>query len=208
MSWLLVQCDLQRANERIECLERRLRRQTRGLILGVVLAAATSLLIGQTGSKRVVEAGEFILRGPQGQELATLDSFGTGAALTLYDSKHRVRIAVTTHEDTEPGVIVYDSNAKSSAVMGVSNNNPFVQLQDQQERTRADIALTPEGPAVRMWDSASVMRAAITIHNEVPMVTVASGADSKKGGVILAGDNSGGHVMITGTDGKARNVMR
>jgi hypothetical protein len=59
-----------------------------------------------------------------------------------------------------------------------------------------------------MWDSNSLVRAAVGISNDnVPTVTV-SAADPKKGSVIIAADAKGGGVLITGPDGKSRNVVR
>jgi hypothetical protein len=206
--------DLERMNDRIERLERKLRRRTRLLIACVILAALASLLIGQTPSKRTLEAEKFILRGPQGQELATLDAEGTGALLLLYDSQHRPRVSLVS-SDGESGAAIMGTDLKSAASIEVNaKNRPVVELQDEQGRTRADFAITDQGPAMRMWDSNSNMRAAVAIHNEVPMVTVSAGSDPRKGSVVIgagAGDwgvSKGGHILITGPDGKARDVMK
>lgn len=59
-----------------------------------------------------------------------------------------------------------------------------------------------------MWDSNSVMRAAVGVKNDnVPVVTVST-ADPKKGSVVIAADDKGGAVLITGPDGRSRNVVR
>jgi hypothetical protein len=60
-----------------------------------------------------------------------------------------------------------------------------------------------------MWDSNSVMRAAVGVKSDnVPMVTVSTGADPKKGSVVIAAYAKGGAVVITGSDGRPRNVVR
>jgi hypothetical protein len=201
-----------------------------GLIAFAVLAVATSLLIGQTPTRRTLEAEEFILRGPQGQELATLDGAGTGAALALYDSQHHLRMvlrsdtrfsAINLLDSNEKGhVMVLSSDAegpamaltgtdlKSSANVSVLNNSPNVQLHDVQERIRAEFGMTELGPAMRMYDSNSNTRAVVALANEVPMVGV-NGPDGK-GGVIMAAGGTGpgtlarkgGDLIITKPDGK------
>ena len=199
--------ELNEVNERIGRLERRLRWQTRALIACALFAVATSLLIAQTPSKRIVEAEEFILRGAQGQELADLSRTNTGASLTLFDSKHGMRAALLS-SDTAGLAVVYGNDQKTSASIGVDNRSPVVQLQDEQEQTRADMAITDKGPAIRMWDSNHNIRAAIAIDKEVPILTVGSGPDPSKGSVIVTADAKGGNVLITGSDGKGRNVAR
>src|SRR5580693_6475854 len=121
-------------NERIGELERRHRTQNRAVIICAALALATSVLIGQTASKRTVEAEKFVLRGPQGQELAILDGLGTGASLTLYDGQHRVRVALTTADvGNLKGLAVFSSKGQVNASLGVGDNDgPFVQLVDKQ----------------------------------------------------------------------------
>jgi hypothetical protein len=229
--------ELQGTNERIERLERNLRRQNRGLIGFAILAVATSLLIGQTPSRRTVEAEEFILRGPQGQELATLDGAGTGAALALYDSQHRLRlvlrsdasfsainlldsgervhIALLSSDAHGPAAVLTGSDLKSSASVAVLNNSPNIQLHDDEGRIRADFGLTELGPLMRVYDSHSDTRAAFGISEEVPMVTV--GGPAGKGGVMMSAGGTGkgstkrvmgGIIIVTGPDGKSRNVTR
>jgi len=200
--------DLQSMSERIDGLEQRIRRRDRALIICVVLGIATSLLIAQAPSKRTVEAEQFILRGSQGQELASLDRSETGATLTLYDGHHRGRIALLS-SDAESGAAFLGTDGKSAASIEVNGDNrPVVSLSDGQGRTRGDFAITDQGPAMRMWDSNSAMRAVVAIHDEVPMLTIGTGADPKKGSVIIASDAKGGRVLITAADGKSRSVMR
>lgn len=60
-----------------------------------------------------------------------------------------------------------------------------------------------------MWDSDSVVRAAVGINNDnVPTVSVTTAADPKRGGVVIAADAKGGAILITGPDGRSRNVVR
>ncbi len=245
---------VQSTSERIGQLERKLRRQNRAVIACVGFAVATSLLVGQTPSRRTLEAEKFILRGPQGQELATLDGLGSGAALTLYDTRHRVRAALTTADiGSLNGVVVFRSNGQVGASFGVADNDnsyvqladkqgrpgailevkdegatvtiadkqgrpravldvtgegPSISLHDEQARPRAGLELTDRGPRLAMWDSNSVMRAAVGVKNDnVPVVTVST-ADPKKGSVVIAADDKGGAVLITGPDGRSRNVVR
>jgi len=176
---------------------------------------ATSLLIGQTPSSRTVEAERFILRGPEGQELATLEKAEKGATLILFDNQHRGRVALLS-SDGDSGVVLLGADQKSSASIQVDEHDKaMITLNDQQGRPRADIALTDDGPAMRMWDSHSVIRAAVAIHSDVPMVTVSSGPDPKKGSVLMAAGptpkapkETSGFLMITGANGKPRNVER
>jgi hypothetical protein len=247
--------EFQSTSERIGLLERKLRRQNRAVIACAAFAVATSLLIGQSPSNRTLEAEKFILRGPQGQELAILDGLGTGAALKLYDGQHRVRVVLTTADAGNlKGLAVFRSNGQVDASLGVADNdNPFVQLvdkqgnlgallevaddgpslalsdkqgqprailivngegpsislHDEQGRPRTDLELSDGGPRMRMWDSNSVVRAAVGIgKGDVPGITVSTGADPKKGSVIIAADAKGGGVLITGPDGRSRNIMR
>jgi hypothetical protein len=65
--------ELPDTNQRIERLEQRLRRRDRALIVCIIFCVATSLLIAQAPSKRMLEAEQFILRGPRGQEFASLE---------------------------------------------------------------------------------------------------------------------------------------
>jgi len=173
------------------------------------LGVATSLLIAQAPSKRTVEAEQFILRGPKGQELATLDGEATGATLILFDSHHRGRIALLS-SDAESGAGFFGTDQKSAASIEVNDKNqPVVELRDEQGRTRADFGITDKGPVMQMWDANSKIRAAVAIHSEVPIVTVDAGTDPRKGSVIMSTDAKGGGVlMITGPDGKSRNVTR
>jgi hypothetical protein len=201
--------ELHEVNERIGKLERRLRWQNRALITCGLGAVVVSLLFGQAPAKRIVEAEEFILRGPQGQELASLDSEATGAFLMLFDSKHRARIVLQS-SDGESGVGVLGTDPKAGVGIEVNDNNkPVVSLLDEQGRTRAELAIMDNGPAIRMRDSSSNVRAAMSVSKDVPIITVYSGPDPGKGSVIVtAGVKEGGAVLITGSDGKARNVER
>jgi hypothetical protein len=222
--------ELHSATDRIDRLERKLRRQTRGVIGFAVLAAATSLLIGQAPSRRTLEAEEFILRGPQGQELATLDATGTGAALALYDSQHHLKmvlrsdtllsaitlldsgqkgqIALLSSDDDGPALVLRGSDLKRIAMIGVPRTGPNVQLHDEQGRIRAEFGMTEFGPAMRMWDSNSDTRAVVAISDEIPMISVAGPA--RKGGVMMAAGGpwpgaltkKGGDLIITKPDGK------
>jgi len=200
--------ELHQVNERIARLERRLRWQNRGLIVCGLVAAVTSLLFGQAPAKRIVEAEKFILRGPQGQELAFLDGEGTGAILTLFDSKHRARIAIES-SDGESGVVAFGSDLKAGASIEVNDDNqPVVSLIDGQGRARTEVAVKDNGPAIRMWDSNSIARVAMAVDKDVPVISMQSGSDISKGSVIVTADAKGGNVLITGSDGKPRNVLR
>ena len=221
--------------ERIERLERRLRRQNRALVICVGLIIATSLLVGQVStSRRTLEAEEFILRGPQGQELATLDSAGSGAALALYDSQHHLRIVLRTdtqfsmvslldrgekghiallsHADG-PTVVLTGNDLKSSVSMGVLENAPNFQIKDGQDRIRGDFGMAELGPMLRMYDGRSETRTSVGIVEEVPMVAVAGPAG--RGGVSISAGGTGkgslgkpgGDILITGADGKTRSVV-
>lgn len=219
--------EFQAATDRIERLEKALRNRTRGAIVLLVLAVATSLVIGQTPSRRTLEAEEFILRGPRGEELATLDSAGTGAALALYDNKHRLRAAlrsdshfslVNLFDEAEkpvlsvatsadgPVMLLVGKDHKSSAGVGVLGNLPNLQLRDAQGRIRSEFGLMESGPAMRMYDSDGESRAMVALANDIPTVSVA--ARGLKGGVVIgAGDpgkrrRAGGDIIITGVDGK------
>jgi len=212
-------------------------------------------LIGQAPSKRTVEAEKFVLLGPQGQELGVLDGLGTGAALKLYDSQHRARIALTTADvgdlkgvvvlrsngqvgatfgvadndnsyvqladkrgrpravlevtDERTAISLHDEQARPRAVLDVTDDGPSISLHDEQARPRADLEVTDRGPRMRMWDSNSVIRAAVGINSDnLPVVSVTAAADPKKGSVVIAADANGGAVLITGPDGKSRNVVR
>jgi hypothetical protein len=245
----------QNASERIERLERKLLRQNRAVIACAVIVVATSLLIGQTPPNRTLEAEKFILRGPQGQELASLEGLGTGAALKLYDSQHRVRVALTTADganlkgvgvfrsngqvgasfgvgdddspyvqladkqgrpgallqlaDEGPTVSLMDNQGRPRAIFDVTGEGPNISLHDEQTRPRADFEVTDKGPRMRMWDSNSVTRVAVGISDrDVPGVTVTSSTDPKRGSVVIAADAKGGGILITGPDGRSRNVVR
>jgi hypothetical protein len=200
--------ELHEVNARIASLERRLRWQNRALITCGMVAVATSLLSGQAPTKRIVEAEKFVLRGPQGQELAFLDGEGTGAMLTLFDGKHRARVGLIS-SNGESGATFYGSDLKPGASIEVNDDNkPAVSLIDEQGHARAEMALKDSGPAIRMWDSSSIPRVAMGIDKEIPIMTVGSGLDPSKGSVIVTADAKGGNILITGPDGKSRNVAR
>jgi hypothetical protein len=94
-------------------------------------------------------------------------------------------------------------------MLGVTDEGPSISLGDEQSRPRAGLELTSQGPRMRMWDSNSVVRASVGITaDNVPVVTVASAGDPKKGSVVIAADAKGGGVLITGPDGRSRNVVR
>jgi len=166
--------EFQSTSERIGQLERKLRRQNRAVIACAALAVATSLLIGQTPSKRTLEAEKFILRGPQGQELATLDGLGTGAALTLYDSKHRVRVALTTADAANfKGAVVFRSNGQVGASFGVADNDDsYVQLADKQGRPGAILEVKDEGATVTLADKQGRPRAVFDVTDEGPSISL------------------------------------
>jgi hypothetical protein len=163
-------CGDSRENDRIEQLERRLRRQTRILTVGFAMAVAASLLLAQAPSKRIVEAEEFILRGPQGQELAKLDGSGTGAVLSLYDSQHRVRIALTSADvGNLKGIAAFRSNGQVGAKFGVEDNdNSSLELRDARGSAVALLQLSGEGPSFILTDNdMRPPRAVLVVHNEV-----------------------------------------
>ena len=213
--------NLQNATERIERLERRLRRQTRGVIVCGVLVVAASVLIGQTPARRTVEAEQFILRGPQGQELATLDSAGTGAALALYDSQHHVRIllrseggfsgislldsgrkihvAIASSDAEGPAVILTGTDLKSDAGISVAHNTPDILLHDEQGRIRGEFGLTEGNPMMRVYGSNSDTRAGVAVMGEVPLVSVGG---PKLGSVLMTANEKGGELAIFKPDGK------
>jgi hypothetical protein len=59
-----------------------------------------------------------------------------------------------------------------------------------------------------MRDSTSTIRAVVAIHNEAPVLSLSAGPDPTKGSVVISAGAKGGGVLITGADGKSRNVMR
>jgi len=91
---------------------------TKTSILLGLLAVSTSGVYAQDSSKRTVEAEEFILRGPQGQELAKLGQLGTGAGLTLYDNQHRARVFLTTADGIGKRIVTFRSNGQVGASLG------------------------------------------------------------------------------------------
>jgi hypothetical protein len=157
----------------------------------------------------MLEAEEFILRGPQGQELATLDSAGSGAALALYDSQHHLRIVLRTdtqfsmvslrdsdekgridllsHADG-PTVVLTGNDLKSNVSMGVLKNAPGFQIADGQERVRGEFSLTELGPMLRIYDATSETRGflGLTDKDDISMVSV-SGRGGKAHVVVAAG---------------------
>jgi hypothetical protein len=163
-----------KAQARVAQLERKLGRQNRAVIACGGLAVATSLLIGQTPSKRTLEAEKFILRGPQGQELATLDGLGSGAALTLYDTQHRVRVALTTADvGNLKGVVVFGSNGQVGASFGVADNdNSYVQLANKQGRPLAILEVKDEGATVTLADEQGRPRAVFDVTGEGPSISL------------------------------------
>lgn len=155
-------------------LERKLRRQNRAVIACAAVAVATSLLIGQTPSKRTLEGEKFILRGPRGEELATLDGLGTGAALTLYDGQHRVRVALTTADAGNlKGVAVFGSNGRVAASFGVADNDDSqIQLVDKQGHPGAILEVTDQGPAATFADKQGRPRAVLDVTGEGPSISL------------------------------------
>lgn len=200
--------DDQAINERMARVESRLRRQTQILVATLVGGIATPLLLAQAPAKRIVEAEDFKLRGPQGQELAALDRAESGATLILFDNHHRARFVVLSADDSS-GAAFLGTDQKSAASIEVNDENrPVISLSDERGKTRADLVIAKQGPAMRLWDSNSSIRAVVGIDNNLPVVTVSSGPDPKKGSVIIGSDAKGGSVLITGPDGKSRNLVR
>ena len=119
--------ELQDAKDRIDRLERKLRMQGRGALALGILVVITSLLAAQTAPMRTVEAERFILRGAQGNELASLSGDDTGAALTLYDGQHQQR--ATLRSGSEVSGLSIDNAQKGSVVVGSSSEGSILSVQ-------------------------------------------------------------------------------
>jgi len=142
---------------------------TKTSILLVLLAVSTSGVYAQDSSKRTVEAEEFILRGPQGQELAKLGQLGTGAGLTLYDNQHRARVFLTTADGIGKRIVTFRSNGQVGASLGVGDNdNPFVELSDKSGKPIVILEHGDDGPMLAFADKEQHPRMALNVDNTGP----------------------------------------
>lgn len=140
--------DWEAALQRLETLELHNRRLKQ--MGAVVLALAASvLLLGQTASKRTVEANEFILSDANEKHRAALTLDETkGPSLTLYDAnqKERVRLALS---DRGARMVFLDGNGSERVTLSVENDITSLRLsRPEGSSVSLDVATLGAGMAV------------------------------------------------------------
>src|SRR5437867_1634215 len=91
--------------KRVEGLERQNQRLRRTLWLSVCVFAGAFVLTGQTPSKRIVEAEQFVLRDSSGKARAELTMLDSGPSLTFRDSQGTARVAMALGPEG-PGLVL------------------------------------------------------------------------------------------------------
>jgi hypothetical protein len=201
------------------------------LVSGVILVVATSLLVAQTPSKRIVEAEEFILRGPQGQELAKLDGMGTGAALWLYDNQHRARVALTTadgfdhkgvavfrstgqvaatfgvDDGDDPRIDLDDKTGRSIAFLGLTNGDPTLVFTDKEARPRAMLYVRDVGPSISLLDEQAKPKADLEVTDQGPKMRMWDSNSIMRVAMGVTRDGVSGVTITSGVDPKKGSVF-
>ena len=144
--------------QRIETLERENRRWKRGAGL-VVLGALALAIMGQAPpapTRRVVEAEQFVLKGPAGERRAALETRGDGTFLVIYRPNGAVtRALVGVHRDGTALVSVYEPTGKSRGVLAaLGQSGAVLTLSDQQGRNRLALSVGADDSAeLGAWSS-------------------------------------------------------
>ncbi len=190
---------LKRQVARLESFNRRLGRAV--VLLLVVLASA--VWMGQRpttkaqrkkpappAAPKVVEAEQFVLKGPSGRVLATLGMTDGGPALRLVgpngadrallglDAAGTPRLALLRTDGSLPltvalnadGVPVVELTApdKSKARMTIGKEGPGVGLVDPAGNVRLALDLEADGPSIALVDNAKVTRASFNSIEKGP----------------------------------------
>src|SRR4051812_41300422 len=98
------------------------------LMFGAALAVS---IRAQQSNSRTVEAEAFVLRGPAGEELATLSSLNNGPALQLNDKEGRLRVSVHVSSTGATYFQLFDTNKTARLGIEVSKDGePTIDMED------------------------------------------------------------------------------
>jgi hypothetical protein len=170
-----IEAVLGRRVDELEVENVRLRRQSRLLGAGVVIALAASLgmsLLVYLERSRVadmVQAQQFVLRDGAGHVRAVLGPTAEGGSrFSMQDRNGRDRLRITLLADGSPGMSFADTEGRSRAVLAfLPDETANLVFADPTGRTRAVFGLMPDGSTTLVFaDRAGETRVGIGVDHE------------------------------------------
>jgi hypothetical protein len=134
--------DLESRFLRLEKQNRRLKQ----LVIAALIVPATLLVMGQSPSKKSVDANEFLLKDDSGRVRVRIgmDPKYSYPEIALLDSKGQARVEVFT-SDTNGGVELLNSKGKTRANFGASEDGSTLAFYDSGFKARVDVGQTEFG---------------------------------------------------------------
>jgi len=156
--------------ERLEALERSMRRYRAALVAVAIVAAAGFVglpLVGAAKSPGVIQAKGFEVLDDSGTVRAGLGVTTGGPRLRLYDKGGTPRVMLDAVGDAA-GLVFADKAGKPRASLVTLGDEAELVFDDKAGKARANLATAGEGAALRFYDKAGTPRAGL--------VAVAEGA--------------------------------
>lgn len=190
---------------------RRLERETRFFRVGAGLLAALALIVFLTaassedksfGRFRQVDAGQMILRDPDGQMRAWLGIAEGGPRLIFFDQQGQQRLGVGMTRLGDPALGIFDLGQNERAVVGMMEGSPGVVLRDPQGKKRAALFSKDEWSSLYFYDRREIKRTGIGIYGEAAAVNLSDDRGRERGGMVT--DQKGSSVTFFDRGGQKR----
>ena len=124
---------------RIERLEKH-NRQINRLAAAALLCAGALLLMGQTASKKIVEANEFVLRDNSGNARARLSMSEIGPEMVLLDETGGTRVRLRGSTLLGGEVSVFNRQGEPRGLLSAFFDQGHVSLLDSKGKTRTTVS--------------------------------------------------------------------
>ncbi len=164
---------LERMEKRLLRLERNNRNLKLGCVLAIITTAALVSMGAQQKAKRIIEADEFILRGPDGHARATLSADSTEGSLVFLDDSKKIKgifaanrlvfsdlggnARIAMRPDSDGGTLILGrhedgeglefSNTSKEAGRYISKGEDLLSVSIQKSGNGIQ-----DGPAIKLWD--------------------------------------------------------
>ena len=154
--------------ERVNVLEREVRRWKIGAAIACALLGTTFLLGQAAPQRRTLEAQEFVLKEPAGPVQARLFASGGGPAITFSDARDKPRLSLSFLND-ETGITLMRAgqggNFRFLATFIDKADAPTLNLYNVHGSYQGKITPSDEGTGLTFWDSRDHRRLVLSLSD-------------------------------------------